>query len=164
MAAKLGLAAKLYRLSTGTRATWGTANVDGIHEGAAPASLDEVGNVRDLTLNLDKGEADVTTRGNNGWRARLATLKDGGMEFQMVYDETDVDVAAFLGSWLNNTPIALAALSGASDVVGTQGLWADFDVFRFEKGEELENAQMVTVGVRPTYSAVAPEWVEVTGP
>jgi len=43
----------------------------------------EIENVRDLTLNLETGEADITTRANNGWRATAATLKDGSIEFEM---------------------------------------------------------------------------------
>ena len=60
MAVKLGLDAKLFR-NTGTFAT---------------PTWNEITNVRDVTLNLEAGEADVTTRGNNGWRATVATLKD----------------------------------------------------------------------------------------
>jgi len=35
----------------------------------ALADLTEVDNVRDVSLNLEAGEADDTTRGNSGWRA-----------------------------------------------------------------------------------------------
>ena len=35
----------------------------------------ELANVRDVTLSLEAGEADVTTRANSGWRAVVATLK-----------------------------------------------------------------------------------------
>lgn len=67
---KLGMEAKLYR-NSGTYAspTW-----------------TEIQNVKDLTLNLEAGEADVTTRGNAGWRATIASLKDGSIEFDMVWD------------------------------------------------------------------------------
>ena len=68
MPVKLGLDAKLFQ-NTGTYAT---------------PTWDEITNVRDLTLNLEAGEADVTTRGNAGWRATVATLKDGSIEFEMV--------------------------------------------------------------------------------
>jgi hypothetical protein len=34
----------------------------------------EVTNVKDVTLNLEKGEVDVTTRANGGWRATLYRL------------------------------------------------------------------------------------------
>ena len=52
-------------------------------------SWTELDNVKDLTLNLETGEADVTTRGNQGWRATVATLKDGSIEFEMVWDTSD---------------------------------------------------------------------------
>ena len=45
--------------------------------------------MRDLTLNLETGEADITTRANNGWRATLATLKDGSIEFEMLWETRD---------------------------------------------------------------------------
>ena len=66
MTIKLGMEAKLYR-NTGTYAlpTWV-----------------EMINVKDLTLNLEAGEADVTTRGNAGWKATIAALKDGSIEFE----------------------------------------------------------------------------------
>ena len=56
MPVKLGLDAKLFRnTSDYASPTW-----------------DEITNVRDVTLNLEAGEADVTTRGNAGWRATVA--------------------------------------------------------------------------------------------
>ena len=64
MTIKLGMEAKLYR-NTGTY--------------AAPTWV-EMLNVKDLTLNLEASEADVTTRGNAGWRATIAALKDGSIE------------------------------------------------------------------------------------
>jgi len=73
MGVKLGMEAKLYR-NSGNYST--------------PRWV-EMPNVKDLTLNLEAGEADVTTRGNAGWRATVATLKDGSIEFEMVWDMAD---------------------------------------------------------------------------
>ncbi|MCA9251278.1 MAG: hypothetical protein KDA54_09090 [Phycisphaerales bacterium] len=162
MAIKLGMNGKMYYLGTGTRASWGTADSDGIHGGAAPASLVELGNVRDVTLNLEEGEADVTTRANNGWRATEPTLKEGSVEFEMAYDPADTGFAKILGGWLNRIVIPMAILDGDESEVGTMGLWADFKVISFSKGEPLEEGQMVSVTVKPAYSTVAPEWVKVT--
>ena len=69
MTMKLGMEARLYYDAAGMSAdpTW-----------------TELTNVRDLTLNLEKGEADLTTRANNGWRATEGTLKDASVEFEMV--------------------------------------------------------------------------------
>ena len=43
--------------------------------GAALGSLTEMSNVKDVTLSLEAGEADVTTRANQGWRATAPTLR-----------------------------------------------------------------------------------------
>lgn len=162
MGSKLGMNGKMYFLSTGTRATWGTADSDGINQGSAPANLTELSNAKDVTLNLDEGEADVTTRGNNGWRATEPTLKDGSVEFEMQYDSADAGFAKILGAWLQRTVIAMAILDGDKAVAGTMGLWADFKVISFSKSEPLEEGQTVSVTIKPAYSTVAPEWVRVT--
>lgn len=158
----IGMNAKLYYLSAGTRATWGAADGDGIHQGSAPANLTEMGNAKDVTLNLEQGEADVTTRSNGGWRATEPTLKDGTIEFEMQYDPADAGFTKVLSAWLNRTTIAMAALDQAKDVAGAMGLWADFKVIGFQKSEPLEEGQTVSVTIKPTYSTVAPEWVRVT--
>ena len=58
MAIVLGLNAKLLRGAAGSTGST------------------EVKNVKDLTLNLESGEADVTTRATGGWRATAGTLKE----------------------------------------------------------------------------------------
>lgn len=167
MSAKLGLNAKTYRLTTGSRASWGTINSNattstyGMNEAAAPSNLDEIPNIRDLSLTLEKSEADVSTRAS-AWKALLAAQKQAGIEFGMVWDSADADCLALLRAWLNGTTIALAVLDGDKATVGSQGLWADFQVFSFSKSENLEEGQLVSVSLKPTYSSVPPEWVNVT--
>ena len=56
MAIVLGLDAKLFRGTAGSQAAT------------------EVTNVKDLTLNLESGEADVTTRATQGWKATAAAM------------------------------------------------------------------------------------------
>ncbi len=143
MSVKLGLDAKLYR-NTGSFAspTW-----------------NEVINVKDLTLNLEAGEADVTTRGNNGWRATVATLKDGSIEFEMVWDTEDLDFAAIRDTFLNRAAMEFAVMDGGIAVSGSQGLRATCMVTNFSRNESLEEAITVSVTVKPTYSVNAPVWM-----
>lgn len=49
----------------------------------------ELANVKDVTLSLETGEPDVTTRANSGWRATVATLKEATVEFEMAWDTAD---------------------------------------------------------------------------
>lgn len=169
MGAKLGLAGKVYRLSTGTRASWGAADSDGFNAGPAPSNLDEIIQVKNITRTIEKGEADASIRGHNGWGAVLSTLKRGEVQLEMVYDDADADMIALhkvfnssVGATANTT-IGLAVLTGDKATVGVRGLWADFEVLHIENSEPLEEAQMVTITVKPSANtSVAPEMVKVT--
>ena len=99
-------------------------------------SWQEMKNVKDLTLNVEAGEADASTRGNGGWRAILATLKDGSIEF--------------------------AALDGDVATAGSQGLRATMAITNFSRNEPLEEAITVSVTAKPTYAEHPPEWMTTT--
>lgn len=145
MASRLGLECKAYR-NTGTYGapTW-----------------DEVTNIRDLTLSLEKGESDVSTRSTGGWRARRGVLKDAKIEWQMVWDTADTDFTAFRNSFLNGTSIDMLFLDGSVSTTGSQGFRADIEIFSFSRNENLEEAVMVDVSAMPTYSTNAPTWYTV---
>ena len=146
MSVRLGLDAKLYR-NTGTYET--------------PTWV-EMTNVKDLTLNLESGEADVSTRGAGGWRATVATLKDGSIEFEMVWDTEDAGFTAIQQAWFGNTSIEFAVMDGDITTSGSQGLRATFSITKFSRNEPLEEALSVSVSAKPTYAANAPEWMTVT--
>ena len=140
MAIKLGMEAKLLYKVGG--------------QGGA-GSWTALGNTRDVTLNLEAGEADVTTRANNGWRAMVATLKSASVEFEMVWDTTDAGFKAIKDAFFGNTAISLQILDGAAG----QGLQADFSITNFSRKEGLEEALTVSVTAKVTYSATAPSWI-----
>lgn len=147
MGAKLGMRCKLYR-NTGT---W-----------ASPTWV-EVGNVKDVTLNLEKGEADVTTRNNAGWRAKVGTLKEGSVEFEMVWDPTDGGFAAIQAGWFNDTDVELAIMDGDIATPGSEGLHGMFSVINFNRKEPLEEAATAAVSLSLTYSSqYQPEWKVVS--
>ncbi len=146
MAAILGLRAKLYR-NTGTF--------------GAPI-FKEIGNVRDLTLALEKGEADVTTRQNDGWRATLPTLRDASAEFEMVWDDSEVDFNFIFQAWLAESDIEFFILSGDRTVPGVTGLRALMQVLNVSRSEPLEEAVKASITIKPTFSPNPPNWV--TGP
>ena len=139
MSVKLGLDAKLFR-NTGSYGTPG---------------WNEITNVKDLTLTLEAGEADVTTRGNNGWKATVATLKDASIEFEMVWDTADAGFTAIKNAYLTNAPIGFQVRDG----VGGQGLQADFMITQFSRSEPLEEAISVSVTSKVTYSTTPPSWI-----
>jgi len=159
----VGLDCKLYRLTTGTRTSWdGTTDV--VVSGAAPSNLDEVTAVRDVTLSLEKGEADASVRGSVFAR-RVTALIDGTVDFQLVRDSNTApaaDFVAFRDACLNRTTIACAVLDGASDTTGSQGLWADFEVLKCSRAEPLTDVVSYDVSMKPATTSVDPQWVTVS--
>jgi len=145
MAIRLGMEAKVYR----NDGTWET-----------PTWV-EITNVRDVTLNLETGEADVTTRANSGWRATAATLKEASVEFEMVWDTEDAGFTAIKDAFFNGTNIDLAVMDGDITQTGTQGLRAEFSITSFSRSEPLEEAITVSVTAKPAYSVNTPEWMVV---
>ena len=139
MAIRLGMNAAIYRGTAGTTADTLMANVT------------------DVALNLEQGEADVTTRGNDGWRATVGTLKDGTVEFTMIWDTDDDDFQAFFDAWNTNTNIALLVLD-APIADGGEGLDADFVVTNLSRNEPLEEAITASITAKPAYSTRAPAW------
>jgi hypothetical protein len=148
MGVKLGLDARLY-MNSGTYAspTWSGLN-----------------NVRDLTLNLETGEADVSTRGNEGWRATVSTLKDASLEFELVIDPEDSGFTSIVNAFLQNEPVEFVVLDGpisGEGSVGSQGLRATFRIASFSRNEALEEAVTASVTAKPTYSEHSPVWMMV---
>jgi len=145
MPVRLGLDARLYR-NTGTF--------------AAPV-WNHVQNVKDVTLNLEAGEADVSTRGTGGWRATVATLKDASVEFEMVWDTADDDFASIRDAFLNRGAVEFAVMDGDIAAPGSQGLRATCMVTTFSRNEPLEEAVTVSVTIKPTFAANPPLWLVV---
>jgi hypothetical protein len=148
MGIKLGFEAKLYRQNS--------------------TAWDEITNCRDLGLNISAEEADVTTRANAGWKATIGSLKNAEIEFEMIYDSTDTDQTALRNAFLNRTALQMLVMDGAYDAAAaaSQGLQAYFAVTKFEVPQNLADAIVVKVAIKPTYAAVAPAWVSspVTAP
>ncbi len=126
--------------------------------GAALSALDEMGNVRDVTLTLEAGEADVTTRANQGWRATAPTLRECTAEFEMLWQPGDAGFEAVKTAFLSAGTIRLAVLTGARDASGAEGPLGDFSITNFSRSEPLEEGVTVSVTAK---LAVFAEWVEV---
>ena len=121
MAYKLGLDAKIFHGAAGSKAT------------------SEMSNVTDVTLNLETGEADITTRAAEGWRITAATLKEASVEFEMIWDTADSGFTAIQQAYFNNSALSLFVSDGDGN-----GLDADFVVTSFSRSEPLEEALKVS--------------------
>lgn len=126
--------------------------------GAALAALTEMGNVRDVTLTLEAGEADITTRANSGWRATAPTLRECTAEFEMVWKPGDAGFDAVKNAFLTSATLELAILDQEKTVAGAQGPKGSFSITSFSRNEALEEAITVSVTAK---LAEFDEWVVV---
>ena len=120
---------------------------------AGQTASTEMTNVKDVEMNLTTGEADITTREANGWRAYAATLKEASLTFQMNYEADDTDLKAIQTAFMNNSAIAFLV----GDDKGN-GLDADFVITEFNIPQPLEEAVTVSVTAKPTLATRAPAW------
>ena len=125
---------------------------------AALGALTELTNVRDVTVNLEAGEADVTTRANSGWRATAPTLRECSIDFEMVWKPDDAGFAAIKAAYLASETLELAALDQARETSGAQGPKGSFSITSFNRSEALEEAMTVSVTAK---MATFDEWVDV---
>lgn len=135
----LGLDCKLYRGTAGASATT------------------RMNNVKDVTVNMESGDADITTRAANGWKQSVATLKDASIEFEMLVDSNDADYIAIRDAYFQNKPLAIFCSDGQGS-----GLDCDVVVTTFSEEQPLEEAVSVKVTLKPTNiggsSGRAPTW------
>lgn len=120
-------------------------------------------NVKDLTLNLEKDETDVTTRASGGFKEFVDGLIDATIEFNMLWDSSDADFTAIQGAFFAKTAVEFLVLDGAvvqeqngPAVTGNQGLRAVCMIKSFSRSETLGEALMVDVTVRPVKNAAPP--------
>lgn len=129
--------------------------------GASP-TWKEVDIIRNVTLNLEKGDADVTTRAAAGWKEVLPTLKEASIDSELVWDSDHEIFTTLLDAFINDKNLEFLFLDGSVTKKGSQGLRAVCGVFKFSRDEQLDGALIASVSFKPTYGAVKPSWYVVT--
>jgi hypothetical protein len=76
--------------------------------------MTEADNIKDVTVTMEAGEADIATRGNSGWRATAPTLRECTCEFEMVWRPGDAGFTrqkavpfTWRRGWITKHPTAL---------------------------------------------------------
>lgn len=141
MSGKIGLNAKLYYKEIGMDAA---------------GDWTELSPVKDVTLNMEKAQADLSTRGNT-WRAFKSGLKDATVEFELVWDPDDAGFEAIHDAFFNDNKIGLSIMDGA--IATGNGLQADFEIVTFNRNEPLEEGITANVTAKPAYGTT-PRWLE----
>ena len=131
----VGLNAKLYRGAVNT----------------VPATA--VNNYRKLKLNREKLMGD-NSRHSAKTKSSKPTMLKASIEFEMVNNDNDPDVTAFGAAFDNDTPLAVKSLDKANG----KGIMGDFYVTKFERDEDEEKEQIISVSLEPTveYRDVVP--------
>ena len=125
--------------------------------GAALGALSEMANVKDVSLSLEAGEADVTTRANKGWRANASTLRECTAEFEMLWKPGDPAFQTLKRAFLTSGTVRMAFLTGAVDGEDAEGPVGDFSIPKFSRNEPLEEGVSVPVTAK---LAVFDKWLE----
>lgn len=128
--------------------------------GADLATLAELSNARDVSVKLSAGEADITTRANQGWRGTAPTLRECSVDFEMVWKPSDAGFSAIKTAYLTNGTVELAILTGAKNAAGAEGPKGSFSITEFTRDESLEEAIKVSVTAK---LATFDQWVEIAG-
>lgn len=141
---RLGIDAKIY-YSTTKLSSNSAAHIAG-------KTWVEITNVKDVTLNVEAASADATTRASaaQGFREKLAGLKDGSVDFEMNWKLGDAAFAAIKDAWLNKDTIAIAVMSGDIADSGEEGLVSNFTVSNFSRNEPLDDVMTVSVTIEPS--------------
>lgn len=107
----------------------------------------EIKNCKDLTVTLEKAEADASTRDNNGWRATVGTLKDASIEFTVLNKDGDTAFGLLQGLFMSGDPTDV----GISDAGGTLSLTCE--CMNFTINQQLEEVISADVTLKPTQSS-----------
>ncbi len=150
MAMKLGFQGSLEVGATGTN-------------GAEPTTYSVLKNVKDVTINLSRDRADVTTRAAQGYKIEVATLASLSVEFESIWDSEDTALGIVKSAYFNNDVVWVKALDSKTG----SGVKFPASVADFSLNQPLGEAQTVRITLVPTYHTVAgdyapPEWVDGT--
>jgi hypothetical protein len=157
---KLGHEGRLYYLSTGTRATWGTT-ANGITTGAAPGNLSEVDGAGDVTVETSADDVEVKIRRMRGQKATAYGLSDVMLEFPLLYEPANAAYLAIELAHASRGTIAMAALDADKATNGTKGVWADFVITKFPQPQPLGDVMVVNVVAKQAVTTVPGERVKV---
>lgn len=124
--------------------------------------------VKDMALNLEGDEVDVSMRRGKGWKATARGLRDAPIEIVMVKERGNTLQAAFRDAFFNpRRTLDLLILDGplqvAAGQVASEGLRAHFEVLSYTENQNLADGQLITVSIKPGYHVAGQEPRDFTG-
>ena len=116
----------------------------------------EITSAREVNLNLETGQADLSVR-TNVWRKSKAALLDATISITMLADRS-VPVTRFRTAYFTRSGIEVLILDGSISVPGSEGLRAFCTVTGFSRGEPLEEGVTYDVELKPAVHTHNPTW------
>lgn len=147
MAAVLGLNCKAYQ-NTGTvgSPTWTERTA-----------------VTSVSVSNSLATADVTRRGNNGYRAKVGTLAEGDVTFDLIYDTADAFFSVVEEAFRERTTIDMWFGTASTTTNGAIGFRAAFAVTDFSEEQALEDAVRYSVTLSVSGTSPTPGYYESDG-
>jgi hypothetical protein len=125
-----------------------TTALDGSTNTPDTLSWTEATNIRDETVSNSRGEADASTRGNNGFEQTLTTLRTFEISFDINYDTADSFFQALADNYYNDADLAYAAMDGDINTSGNKGVVSNVNVTQFEENRPLQDTHTVSVTIK----------------
>ena len=147
---RIGQEMKLYYLKEADRAL----ELPNAFAAITKSKLVDMTLLRDVTINGETGEADVSTRGGGGFRQFVPTLVDFSIESSLVYQPGQVDFEEWKTTWNLKRAIAIAVLDNDVTVSANvcRGFWFDGAITNFGQNEALEEGVTNDIRIRQTIS------------
>jgi hypothetical protein len=114
----------------------------------------EVAVTRDVEVALTKKEANVKTRGSQGWDNLHPAGKVLELSGELLYDPDDDGYQIMHDAFWNDTAVGMQAL----DAENGQGAEGDFHIFEFSRSEGIDGALTVKFTAKVARSDNPPEW------
>ncbi|MEM9827740.1 MAG: hypothetical protein AAF958_14210 [Planctomycetota bacterium] len=137
----------------------------------------EIENAKDVSQpGVTKNSVSLASRGSAGWDLKGAGLRSMDLQFSYLYEAGDAVGGVLRDSFLNDTDLGFAVLSGPANGTFPAGI-TPYDVegwkfvgqvLEFATTEDLEDAKMIDVKVEASFfklngSLMLPTWVTISG-
>lgn len=119
----------------------------------ATPTWNDIGNVGDVTTDIDWNEAEASTRGSG--EAVEPTLQKFEVDFEMLEDMDDADFLAIRAAFLAKTKMDWFLCSGAYNAQGETYVRSEAKVMSFKKTEPLKGVNKYAVKIKRCYTTNA---------
>jgi len=122
------------------------------------ASWTEIDVVGDVTPSMGHVSANFDTRGNNGFRTNVITLKEVSVSVTAEWKPDDTGWQEFRDAYQNGTEVPIAVLDGSPTTSGSQGPAGNWVVTQFDRPES--PTEVVTTEITLEPSSYMSYWIK----